>query len=63
MNIEQKRVLGHLLPLSLDKRGWLSPLIEIIDMAALVEFLDEAQVDKVIGFGGSCLGIFFSERS
>ena len=38
-------------------------LIEAVDIAALVKFLDEAQVGKVFGLGRSCLGILFCQRS
>jgi hypothetical protein len=38
-------------------------LVEAIGIAASVEFLDEAQVGKVLGLGRFCLGIFFRQRS
>ena len=34
-------------------------LVETVGVAASVEFLDEAQVGKVLGLGRFCLGIFF----
>ena len=36
-------------------------LVEIIDVAAVVEFLDETIVDKVFRFGALRFGIFFRQ--
>jgi len=38
-------------------------LVKAVGIAASVEFLDEAQVGKVLGLGRFCLRIFFRQRS
>lgn len=47
--------------LSRDNLGSRRGLVEIIDVAAVVEFLDETIVDKVFRFGALRFGIFFRQ--
>jgi hypothetical protein len=43
------------------KLGSRRGLVETIDVAAVVEFFDEAIIDKVFRFGALRLGIFFRQ--